>query len=509
MKKLKDLELEVDENGKVFQYKQNFIKVVDGINSVSPSFCLAKFTQVTLHLGTGMVHSCHHPTTHKIPVDMIAKNPEILFNTPHLQEARSQMLDGVRPSECDYCWRIEDNGNKSDRMFKSTADWAISQYDNIVESKKEDFFKPTYVEVSFGNTCNLKCNYCSPEFSSKWVDELKQHGPIKLVDQKNKIQWVHGWQDLDSLSIPNKDYNPYVDAFWKWFPEIYPTLQHYRITGGEPLLNKNTLRSLDYIIENPKKDLELSINTNLSVPDKVWKNFLEKIIKLEQQSNFKKITIYTSVESWKEKAEYSRYGLDFNLLKERFEELLQKTSVRCVVMSTYNMLSITSFEDVLKWILELKQKYNYNHKRSEIFEKTGYDIRLNDSKKTNHSFRVGIDIPYLRHPEFFDVQYSSDELVEKYMLPALDFMSRNVGVTDIKMHLGFEPYEVEKFERIVKNRIKNGNSESVLNAIASQSFKFYDFINELDKRRNTDFLKTFPEMEEFYNKCKYIRENIE
>ena len=43
---------------------------------------------------------------------------------------------------------------------------------------------------------------------------------------------------------------------------------HLVITGGEPLLNKNTLKSLDYLIQNPKDDLELSINSNLSVPER-------------------------------------------------------------------------------------------------------------------------------------------------------------------------------------------------------------------------------------------------
>ena len=31
---------------------------------------------------------------------------------------------------------------------------------------------------------------------------------------------------------------------------------------------------------------------------------------------------------------------------------------------------------------------------------------------------------------------------------------------------------------------------------------FYKFVNEHDRRRGTDFLKTFPEYELFYNECK-------
>ena len=33
---------------------------------------------------------------------------------------------------------------------------------------------------------------------------------------------------------------------------------------------------------------------------------------------------------------------------------------------------------------------------------------------------------------------------------------------------------------------------------------FYRFFSEHDRRRGTDFCKTFPELEEFYNKCKEL-----
>ena len=35
------------------------------IDAVSPSFCAAKWQQVTLHLHNGRTHSCHHPRPHQ------------------------------------------------------------------------------------------------------------------------------------------------------------------------------------------------------------------------------------------------------------------------------------------------------------------------------------------------------------------------------------------------------------------------------------------------------------
>ena len=35
------------------------------------------------------------------------------------------MLEGKRPSECDYCWNVEDNSPQfSDRVFKSNESWS-------------------------------------------------------------------------------------------------------------------------------------------------------------------------------------------------------------------------------------------------------------------------------------------------------------------------------------------------------------------------------------------------
>ena len=47
----------------------------------------------------------------------------------------------------------------------------------LVSSKPIDGdVNPRYLEVSFSNSCNLKCAYCLPHISSSWMKELKQFG---------------------------------------------------------------------------------------------------------------------------------------------------------------------------------------------------------------------------------------------------------------------------------------------------------------------------------------------
>jgi len=102
-----------------------FEKTKERLDDVGCGFCLAKWTQVTMHLSMGMTHSCHHPSPHKIPIDEIERNPSALHNTRFKKQKRREMLSGKRPEECNYCWNVEDTGNSfSDRIYKSSEPWS-------------------------------------------------------------------------------------------------------------------------------------------------------------------------------------------------------------------------------------------------------------------------------------------------------------------------------------------------------------------------------------------------
>ena len=44
---------------------------------------------------------------------------------------------------------------------------------------------------------------------------------------------------------------------------IYRDLKVFRMTGGEPLMDKNTFKVFDYVNENPNPFLDLSITSNM------------------------------------------------------------------------------------------------------------------------------------------------------------------------------------------------------------------------------------------------------
>ena len=61
------------------------------INSISPSFCGAKWYNATIWLNMGQTTSCHHPQPHKIPLRELERSPKALHNTQYKKLVRKEM----------------------------------------------------------------------------------------------------------------------------------------------------------------------------------------------------------------------------------------------------------------------------------------------------------------------------------------------------------------------------------------------------------------------------------
>ena len=85
-------------------------------------------------------------------------------------------------------------------------------------------------------------------------------------------------------------------------------------------------------------------------------------------------------------------------------------------------------------------------------------------------------------------------------------MSENVAAGTWGNHQGFEPHEVDKFKRVCMDIMYRVNDDD--NVMKVHRAKFFDFINEMDKRNNTSFIEVFPEMKEFYDECIRMKNKI-
>jgi organic radical activating enzyme len=442
------------------KFKQRHTVVKKLLEEVSPSFCLAKWKQVTIHLQNGQTHSCHHPGTHKIPLDELKDNPSALHNTHFKKMKRREMLAGSKPNECDYCWKVESSSDSfSDRILKSSEEWSLPHYEKIKNSPWDWDVNPSYVEVSFSNACNQKCAYCFPHISSKWMEEIQKYGPYSTIPMFNSIERL---KSRDMMPIPHREENPYVEAFWKWWPDLYRDLHTFRITGGEPLLSKDTFRVMDYIIneENPNIDLNFSVNTNLMVEDFLIDDFIEKINKMAYKT--KSLTIYTSIDTWGKQAEYIRYPMNFDKFWDNCHKVLSKCwASKLHFMCTFNILSLPKFGKLLLEIEKLKKQYG-------------------DEK-------VIFVTEFLRYPGHMSIKLLSEEWI-------------SVFENYIKSTSKFTDYEIEKLNRIV-DYMKASSDESWKEKMKKN---FVIYFTEYDRRRKTNFKEVFPELIDFWEHCERI-----
>ena len=237
------------------------------LDNVSPTMCLAKWNQVSLHLPTGLTNSCYHPPLHEIDATKLKDNPAALHNTAEKLNQRQQMLKGERPEGCSYCWKMEDTGEMSDRHYRSGEPWAMQDFTAIKQNPMDVNWTPRYVEVNFNNACNFKCSYCSPQFSTTWGKETERYGEFPTTPPHNAPEHFQGRR----RPIPHREDNPYVTAFWKWWPTLYKNLKHFRMTGGEPMMDNNTYKVFQYVIDHPKEDLHLNVTSNFCPPDEKLK----------------------------------------------------------------------------------------------------------------------------------------------------------------------------------------------------------------------------------------------
>ncbi len=417
-------------------------KIKTDLDAIGPGFCILKWHYLELSLAEGLKHSCYHCPQHKIPLK------SDLHNTPTTKEVRQQMLDGLKPAEDNYCYDIEKTGNYSDRQYLAVQ--FIKEDPNIIAKtaayEPDEQIYPKYLTVSFTNRCQMSCIYCGAGKSSTWKKEIDEHGPYPLNVKDNYDKY------MPRNDIMKVEDNPYVDKFWKWLPDAYPHLQTIRLTGGEPLLDENTFKLLQYVKDNPK-ELSFEISTNLMVTDRRVSNYINLVKGLPGQK------CYVSVDTWGEQAEWIRTGLKI----EQFEHNLHRVlgnGIKVGIMCTFNLLSIPNFEEWVFKMAELKQQY---------------------------PGLLTVDVPQMVEP-----LHLTTRIADKKLINMLDKAYKSMLTYS---HL-FEDYEISKFKRTIawtKANLMKGEE------LERNRKDFVKFANEKDRRRGTNFLETFPELKEFYN----------
>lgn len=321
------------------------------LDRVSPTICAAKWLDSTIWLYSGLTTSCHHPPSHKIDLGALENNPSAIHNTREKKLARLEMQQGRRPSECEYCWKIEDlsANHISDRVFQS-VNYDLETLTSLKESDFEKNVNLKTLEVAFDRTCNFACSYCNPSFSSRWAKDITENGPYTGLDTDRRQHYSNSHPGSDPYG--SQESNPFVDAFWKWWPELKTTLRQLRITGGEPLMSPNFWKLLEHFKVDGQLNINLAVNSNLGARDEL----IERLVR--ESHHVRHLEVFTSNEAFGIEAEYIRDGLNFDKWKSNVEKLLNEGNIkRLHLMMTINGLCLFSIDKLLDQALVWKKKY--------------------------------------------------------------------------------------------------------------------------------------------------------
>jgi hypothetical protein len=279
-----------------------------------------------------------------------------------------------------------------------------------------------------------------------------------VSDGRNHFTHTHDRSQLYRFG----EVNPYTEAFFAWWEtDLHRTLQELRITGGEPLMSGETWKLLDWFKNNRgKSNTRLAINSNLGAGVDVDR-LLDSVEELE-------VDIYTSQESVYGQAEYIRDGLDYAAWTENVLKLLDSDHIRAVhCMATINALCLDSLPGLLYQLLEFKQMYGRE--------------------------RVSFTLNILRFPSFQSPLVLPDNLRTHYKDQLQDFLDRNRN--NIFMH----EHELNHLQRLIDylDIVKTPHSDAFDMPKLHNDFK--QFYTQYDQRRGKDFVKTFPQLADWYN----------
>lgn len=347
-----------------------------------------------------------------------------ILHSDEMQSIRHQMSAGETPTECEVCERNENLSANSKRLIENKL-WGEGAF---VEPKLR------YLDLRFGNACNLACVTCSTRDSSGWEARA-----VELVEKIENPLLQNYMSHVHQLSKPKKDTSWYRkgSAFWNDLISHLSDLESVYFAGGEPLIQKEHQEFLDEAIRSGSAaQMKLRYSTNATI-------ISDELI--EKWRKFRKVSIAVSMDSFAEKNDYIRYGSSWKSLVSNVRKLESQAQFEVTCTKTVHNFNLFYLPEFVEKLSEL-----------QIFQNQRIDLNL------------------LYTPRFLSVQALPIRLKERV---AAKLLAWN----------GYGPFSGQ-IDKVL----------AFMNAAdTSDCFhEFFQFTEALDQTRGSVFKTTFPEWNE-------------
>lgn len=260
---------------------------------------------------------------------------EETFNSEYWNKARALTEENKPLSGCYKCYAEEQVAGEVSISMRLGSN---IMYNNGFLHKKPGFEKPSleFLEVGFGNYCNLACLSCNSSLSTTWHDNEVELNKVASSDIKRMI-----FPKLDNIRFEMND-------------DTLASLKLVKFTGGEPMINPEFVKFIDLICERGHpENISLEIYTNCSyIPSP---KLLENLVK------FKNIQLNLSIDAYGSVNDYIRYGSTWegdskqtvsNALEFWLEQGLKNESIHVIMSTTLSLLNVFEVPKLMSWWME-------------------------------------------------------------------------------------------------------------------------------------------------------------
>lgn len=280
-----------------------------------------------------------------LPYTVHDKNIQEHFNSKEMKALRAEMESGQVGQSIGYycrkCLMHEKSGITSKRQRRveqlryisqdSSKQRFIDGFEHAANAETIDISKMGVYIMEFkffGNLCNLNCLMCHPKQSSSiakdWKDKGKWNGPVV----------INLYADLteDKRSI-----------FFEEMRRMLPNTLQVKFTGGEPMINKNILELIDFIVqEGFAKDIILRVVTNATVLPERFTSCVK---------HFKRFICQVSVDGVWDVNDYQRVGANFNTIDRNINKILTLPNTQASITTAVTALNCGHVEDIYLYAL--------------------------------------------------------------------------------------------------------------------------------------------------------------
>jgi organic radical activating enzyme len=388
-------------------------------------------------------------------------NIENTFNSPYWEESRKLILDEVELPGCTKCYKEEQQGGD---VLNSMRLGSNIMYNGGYLHKflKDDSPSLEYLELGFGNYCNLACLTCNSTLSTTWHDD--EVALNQLLDSKSTIK-REIYPKLENLRYePNK--------------QTLESLKLIKFTGGEPMINPEFVRFIDLICDHGHpENIILEIYTNCSyIPSpKLLKNLVR----------FKGVQLNLSIDSYGKSNDYIRYGSSWEDGKHSVSSSLDfwlelgknNKNIHVLISSTLSVLNIFEMPQLMSWWMK---KYKDSGNKVVVKRTETIDTEYQGFFKVQPAFD-----PFYLNINILPKEYYR-EILEWITQYRNDFSNMYPEYEGIPESLNSSITKLENF--INKS---NGNKESAK--------LFLDYISKMDHIRKNSFKESLPKLHQAVN----------